>query len=223
LLVEYLKQADDPRKLSYVLYLIEQTRPPAETVVPALMDLLVKLDPIDDAPKHEPLFRALGSYGRDAEEAVPLLVGRWRALPASYRKATMVADIGRLGPAAVPFLCDVLRSPKKTIISAAFERLQVPIFGDLLRNQKKAHISAACDCLQRIGPQAKDAVEPLLQLLDDDEAQNRSIAKALAAIDPDGLLSRQVIARWASDPDQRVRERAANTEWHVRSIFGDPY
>jgi len=198
-LVEYLKRAEDPQKLAYALYLIELTTPPAEAVVPALMDRLMKLDPIDDFPTHVAVLRALSSFGRDAEEALPLLVRQWRALPASHREPGMIDQIGRLGPAAVPLLCEVLKS------------------------QEEGCFSTACDCLGRMGPDAKEAVVPLLELLDSDEAHDRHIGAALAAIDPDGSLSRQAIARWASDPDRRVRQRAAKAEELVRSIFGDPH
>jgi len=198
-LVEYVKRAEDPRKLAYALYLIELTSPPAETVVPALMEWLTKLDPIDDACAYEVLVGTLGSFGRDAQEAVPLLVRQWRALPASHRKPRMMVEIARLGPGAVPFLCEVLKA------------------------QEKGCFARACESIRRMGPDAKEAVVPLLELINRDKAHDRHIGAALAAIDPDGSLSRQAIARWASDPDRRVRQRAAKAEEWVRSIFGDPY
>jgi hypothetical protein len=198
-LFEYLDKVEDPRKLAYVLYLIQRSRPPSENTVPALMDALSKLDPIDDAAKHERLVRALGSYGRLAEKAVPLLVERWPMLPNSQRNLVTIRSIGNLGPAAVPFLCEILKT------------------------EEKDWVLTACDCLQQMGPDAKAAVEPLLESLNEDKVQNRAAAAALVAIDPNGALSRRTVARWVTDPDRRVRKRAAKAEEHVQAIFGDPY
>jgi hypothetical protein len=121
---------------------------------------------------------ALGEMGPKAKDAIPVLIEALRREP---RPGESLPDnaalaLGKIGPAAVPALIDVLKDPNaakawphaanalKVIGPAAREA--VPVLIDVAKSNKDPLSPClAIDALGAIGPNAKAAVPALVELL----------------------------------------------------------
>lgn len=132
--------------------------------------------------------RALEIMGPKAEPAISPLI---EAFKDKDVQAVAYTALGKIGPAAVPFLLQSLKDPDKKI------RLNT-IFA-----------------LSSMGPGAQDAVGALIGILNDKDLEIRGVASnALGFIGPAAVPS---LIEALKDKDPVVREGAAGAFWQMRS------
>lgn len=157
----------------------------------------------------------LGKIGPDAVGAVPALI---EALEDKYREVhrTAVEAIGRIGPGAseaIPILIEKLAdgdSGSGGQIATALAQLKpdsIPSLIELLESDDDDLILWAIKSLEEIGPDAKDAVGPLVKLLRYRSSDNLYFysGKALASIG--GQYSIQPILDFLEDSSETIETR----------------
>jgi HEAT repeat protein len=158
---------------------------------------------LHDAADHSPNYRggalvALGEVGPAAKKAVPLLIRCLRD-PEPFTHLFAAEALGKIGPdagAAIPALAANLRAPDTDVrLKAAFALIQVGgdrraalacLLAEVRSSPNRTLRCLAVDLVGEIGPEAKEAVPALLDLLYDDDFWP-SAARALRKIDPDAL------------------------------------
>lgn len=158
--------------------------------------------------------RGLGRLGPAAKEAAPRLVQMLRSV-----KGPLVAELseplGRIGTAALPPLCDLLRdetapaSARQPAIDA-LGRMgpdAVPLLAPLLAHATPRVRAAGCEALGGIGPAGAAASAPLLlaRLQDDDPAVRRAARVALGRLGAGGRSALPRLIETAGDRDVAVR------------------
>jgi len=189
-----IEAVEDPETRLRAAALIRRIGPAAKEAVPALAEALSDEDPI---VRSEVLF-ALGAIGPDAAEAVPQIT---KALDDEEVKVAYAAcyALGQIGPSAMeakPALHEAMESEDEFLpMAAAWAVAQihpdcpetapksVPLLIKALDEPDAMTRIHACESLECLGPLAKDAVEGLDKLSEDEhEAVREAAAKALEAI-----------------------------------------
>lgn len=180
-LVESLKN-DSANARWDALFYMQRLGPKAKTAVPAILALLED----EDAFMRELAVWTIGTIGPDAKAAVPKLIPLLGDENEDIRLRASVS-LGHIGHGAVPQIVQALRHKNKTV----------------------RYWSAYA--LERMGPQAKPAVETLVEVLanDDDFDTRGAAASALGAIGPDARAASAALASALKDREPRVRILAA--------------
>ncbi len=214
--------------MSYLWSVPEEARKPART--PLLQALK---DPI--ASVRNGAAYGLGSFPEDARVVVPALVEALKDKEARVRCAAALS-LGYMGPAArqsVPLLIELLKAPFQVEEAALGyqdlgRRNAAIALGCITRNTDvavKPLIEAFKDqglevaehavmALGEIGPAAKEAIEPLRQVLKNDNRARMRIhsAASLARIDPPTYTKSSVafLIKALNDKQQYVRHNAVD-------------
>lgn len=182
----------------------------APSAIKAIVDHL-------DHPDHDvraAAAAALAQVGPDAASAVPALV---RALHESTPREAFAFALGRMGPAAVLPLFDVLRGHDPALRRLAAESLaiigpaSVDALVDALIDMRPEVRRLAAACLERIGPDAAPAaIAPLRWAAADDDLSVRRIAvAALGVIGADDPVAMDALVGCCADTNEEVRIVAA--------------
>jgi len=170
---------------------------------------LEALENSDAAVRLEAL-QAIGKLGPEAERAAPALIAALGDDDPNVRAAAATA-LGALGPAAksaVPSLLEALTDeghtvavedgipsykPVWAVVSDALGDVGTAVLPELiaaLENENPQVCLGAAGALHRIGPEAKEAVEPLLKLLKkDDDLTRRGAFYGLMGIGPEAMAA----------------------------------
>ena len=144
---------------------------------------LIKLIDKVDSSEHFAIYRAFGGIGPDAGAAIPVLEA---ALSSDVVEASKA--LSRIGRAAVPTLIKGLKS-------------------------ESADVRTWCAfALAGIGPDARDAVPTLIQIVTDDADARNPAIQALAAIGPDAAAAVPALAKALADGEKHVQY------WALRAL-----
>lgn len=141
----------------------------ASGALPVLIEMLKDVDP----NAREAAARTLGQFGPAAKEAVPGLINL--VTDANYEvKSAAIRALAAIGdPQAIPVMMDLLDSSDTSAKVTAIEALgtmkaveAVPRLVQLMDNEEYTVSYAALEALQKIGPEAKEAVLPLIEKLE---------------------------------------------------------
>ena len=161
--------------------------PAAKSAVPALT---AKLSDADAKVKAYAAF-ALGEMGDASKPAAEGLVKLLADADPLVRRAAVTA-LRKIkpGPDALPYLVKLLEDSQPPVIMAALNSISeagakgVPVLVEALKNKKARYWAILA--LTDLGPEAKEAVGPLSELLSDSEEELRmQVIHALAAIGPE--------------------------------------
>lgn len=187
--------------------------PAAAAAVPSLIQALGDQDPMVRAYAAH----ALGKIGPAAREAVPELVKKAVDESRLVRREAREALLAIKAPSEVtlPLLLKVLEESEPEAVVSALETLAeqgkkiVPKLCEALHNEKACYW--ACLLIERIGPEAKEAVPHLIDCLDREEPEVRiEVLLALASIGKDSRVAQdKVIKILQNDPYEGVRYAAA--------------
>jgi HEAT repeat protein len=163
----------------------------------------------------ESIIRALGRIGREAREAVPLLVQAITDRDATVRIETAQAiwRIDRDTDAAMKVLTELLNEttlPSILTASALGHEPGTPSDPTVLHHQLYNGLRRqVVQTLGEIGPDAKAAIPLLIKSIRDrDEYVSIYSADALGAIGSSASAAVPLLAEALTDPDRRVREAA---------------
>lgn len=166
-LKEALKDKEASVRLAAVTALGNQGQA-SKRAVPQLAELLKE----DDAELRQAVIEALGKLGPTAKEAVPDLA---KMLKFKDLRTEALAALGKLGPdakAAVPqmilFLKDEKFQDQTVEVLAQIGKEAVPELIEALRSRETDLRVGACRALEKIGPDAKDAITLLSRLAKSD-------------------------------------------------------
>ncbi len=225
LLVRAVKQADG-QVSSAAARALGRMGPLAHSAVPELTELLQD----DRAYVRAEAAEILGQIGPRARSAVPLLLALARDKKTKVGlQQNAMADLARsalrsVGDAAAPALIQAIRDGDElqrdtamAVLNALSEQVLLPVLIALLNDRDSDVRSRAALGLARRGPSAKEAITPLLKLLDDQEpAVVRHAAVALRRIGCDPALLPKV------DPGphlgvRRVRRTSVKRKMQIAS------
>ena len=159
-----------------------------EDVVLALNEALNETMGIWYPSPREQIVRALGKLGPEAMVAVPALISVLKDSPRLFERQQSAMALGRIGqPAkiAVPALAKTMRQ-KNTFqdlgqySADALSRIgkaAVPYLIQALKDEISEVRFAAVGALGQIGPDARDAIQPLIEALEDKNLLYREAAE----------------------------------------------
>src|SRR5262245_16393192 len=169
-----LKARDSRANKNSVILTLGEIGPDAKAAVPLLIEAL------KDENLHYEAVVALGDIGPEAKAAVPALLAGFRKK--GLHRYEIARTLGLIGTEAVPALMETLENeePSHEWAIQALEQVGEPAVEPLIRalhSKKHSVRSAGADVLARIGPRAKAARKPLLELTKDE----RSLVRVSAA------------------------------------------
>jgi HEAT repeat protein len=197
--------------------------PLAKAAVPALIAAL------SDSDRWVRAFSAtaLGKIGPDASAAVPALIPM---LARNEERDAAIVALGELGeasattvPRLLPFLKDdrpwtradaaealhKIDTPEARAAFEAFATNEVPVLVAWLRDQSRTDRGEAARCLTQYAPRSKEAIEPLVNALDDSDWLTRTkAAEALGALGPLAEAAIPSLARTMNDRNAYARAAA---------------
>ena len=146
-------------------------------------------------------------------------LGEWVA-SAKDKDRHAIAELGVIGPKAIPTLVELLKDKDEEVRRAAAEALAmvgpaaIPVLTELLRDKNKVVRSAAAEGLWPFVSWSKTTIPPLIELFKDKDTEvRRAAVRALEGIGPSGPKARTAIpalTKLLRDKDDVVRSVAAN-------------
>lgn len=183
-LITALKSGDQPAKLS-AIDSIGQQGEKAAAAVPALTELLKDHSP--EVRAHA--VKALGEIGQEAKPAVPALAALIADKDENVRRM-VIGALRRIRPGpqvGIPLFIKIMDDPDPAVKIRAMQALSsagkdaVPFLISALKDEKAAYW--ACLILDKIGPDAEQAVPELTQLVNSKRPElSREAILSLAAI-----------------------------------------
>jgi len=204
------------------------------TLTFAVFCLGAEQEPATTSPKKEPTVQGntlsqkpqpkqMAQSHKPEPEYRGIPLSDWIAVSKSDRmehRETAAYVLGKMGPAAIPALTELLKDKEWPVRSTAATALAkiapeeakavIPVLTELLKDKDKSVRWAAALALGGIGAEAKTAVPVLTELLKDESSLVRlAAAKALAKIEPEATTAIPALTQLLKDTDEDVRKAAA--------------
>ncbi len=190
------------------------------TIVPTLADALMH----KSAERRQVAAYALGAMGSASASATDALVAAIGHADPNTRRSAAIA-LGKVGPAARSALSSLLKSVADKEVAVRIETAVAlwRVTGDhshashlikILSDPSPDARDAACQALATMKGAAKDAVKPLITLLNDKELRVRTIT-TLGAIGTDAKAALAELNRGLKDKDAEVQLLSAYAVWQI--------
>jgi len=219
-LVQGLKAPSADYRAAVAQTLTWVASPATPDLVPELLEALK--DP--DVRVRLWVARALWTINRQPQEVLPVFREALHNVKDAGVRSAAAETLGLMGPEARPAIDDlklVLHDEDVSVRLYAAQALWVmdrqhtaaviPVFTKALNARDTSHRATAAYMLGRIGPQARQAVGPLIEALKSDDADLKERAAfALGAIGPDSAAAVPLLIALARQGDVHLREQAVN-------------